>query len=82
MSHGSKFHRTQGSTGAGTTPGRVLKGAPMPGRMGGGRVSTRKVQVVRVEPEKRIVLLKGSVPGVEGGIIILTPCARSRTSGK
>jgi large subunit ribosomal protein L3 len=77
MSHGSKFHRSQGSIGAGTTPGRVHKGSPMPGRMGNEIVCTRKLTVVQLDVEKKIVLIRGSVPGVEGGLLEITP---SRTS--
>jgi len=73
MSHGSKFHRSMGSIGAGTTPGRVFKGLHMPGRMGNENVCTRHLKVVRVDAEKGIVLVKGAVPGVEGGLLVIKP---------
>ncbi len=61
--------RGAGSIGMATFPGRVHKGHPMPGRMGGEKVYTKNVQVVRVDAGNNIVLLKGSVPGANGGIV-------------
>jgi large subunit ribosomal protein L3 len=61
MSHGSKSHRLPGSIGAGTTPGRVFRGLPI-----------ANLAVVKVLPEKKLVLIKGSVPGVEGGYLFAT----------
>jgi large subunit ribosomal protein L3 len=61
--------RGAGSIGMATYPGRVHKGHPMPGRMGGEKVYAKNVQVVRVDAGNNIVLLKGSVPGANGGII-------------
>jgi large subunit ribosomal protein L3 len=71
MSHGSKNHRLPGSIGAGTTPGRVYKGLQMAGKTGNDRVTTQNLQVVRFIPDKSILLVKGSVPGVEGGLLIV-----------
>lgn len=73
MSHGSKFHRSMGSIGAGTTPGRVFRGVGMPGRMGGENVCVRHLQVVRIDLDKKIVLIKGAVPGTEGGLLSIKP---------
>jgi large subunit ribosomal protein L3 len=73
MSHGSKFHRSMGSIGAGTTPGRVFRGVGMPGRMGGENVCVRHLQVVQIDLDKKIVLIKGAVPGVEGGLLSIKP---------
>jgi large subunit ribosomal protein L3 len=73
MSHGSKFHRSMGSIGAGTTPGRVFRGVGMPGRMGGENVCVRHLQVVQIDLDKKIVLIKGAVPGVEGGVLTIKP---------
>ena len=73
MSHGSKFHRSMGSIGAGTTPGRVYKGVMMPGQMGNKNVCARKLKVVKVDTEKGLLLVKGSVPGAKGGLIVITP---------
>ena len=61
--------RGAGSIGMATYPGRVLKGHPMPGRMGGDQVYAKNIQVVRVDAGNNIVLLKGSVPGANGGIV-------------
>ncbi len=73
MAHGSKNHRLPGSTGAGTTPGRVFPGKRMAGRYGNSRVTIKKLQVVRVDVAKNLILIKGAVPGVEGGLIEITP---------
>jgi len=72
MSHGSKSHRLPGSIGAGTTPGRVLKGKKMAGRMGNETVTVVGLEVVSVIPEKSVLLVKGAVPGVEGGFITVS----------
>jgi large subunit ribosomal protein L3 len=69
MSHGSKSHRLPGSIGAGTTPGRVFKGLQMAGRTGNERVTVSNLKVVKIMREHGLVLIKGSVPGVEGGYI-------------
>jgi large subunit ribosomal protein L3 len=73
MAHGSKFHRSMGSISPGTTPGRVYKGVHMPGRMGNENVCIRHLKVVKILAEKNLVLIKGAVPGVEGGIVIISP---------
>jgi len=73
MSHGSKSHRLPGSIGAGTTPGRVFKGLNMAGKMGNQQVTVRNLKVVRVLADKNVVLIKGAVPGVEGGLLTLQP---------
>lgn len=71
MSHGSKSHRITGSIGAGTTPGRVLKGRKMSGRMGGEMVTVKNLQVVEVKPENNIILLRGAVPGKAGNLLVV-----------
>jgi large subunit ribosomal protein L3 len=73
MSHGSKFHRSMGSIGAGTTPGRVFKGLHMPGDMGNENVCIRHLTIVRIDAEKGLVLVKGAVPGSEGGVVVISP---------
>ena len=75
MSHGSKSHRLPGSIGAGTTPGRVFKGLQMAGKMGNEQVTVRNLKVIRVISEKNVVLIKGAVPGVEGGLLTIQPKA-------
>lgn len=71
MSHGSKSHRLPGSIGAGTTPGRVFKGLNMAGKMGNEQVTERNRVVIRTFPEKNVVLIKGALPGVEGGFLTI-----------
>ncbi|KAF3778992.1 50S ribosomal protein L3-1 [Nymphaea thermarum] len=73
MTHGSKSHRALGSIGAGTTPGHVYKGKKMPGRMGGTKTKIRKLQVVKIDSELRVVMIKGAVPGKPGNLLRITP---------
>ncbi|MDJ0679512.1 MAG: 50S ribosomal protein L3 [Xenococcaceae cyanobacterium MO_167.B52] len=73
MTHGSKNHRLPGSTGAGTTPGRVYPGKKMAGRYGGTQVAIRKLQIVEVDSEQNVILIKGAVPGKPGGLLSITP---------
>ena len=73
MGHGSKFHRSMGSIGAGTTPARVYKNAKMPGNMGNENVTVRKLTVVNVDSENNLILIKGSVPGPEGKLVTIKP---------
>jgi large subunit ribosomal protein L3 len=73
MAHGSKFHRSMGSIGAGTTPGRVFKGLHMPGQMGNKTATTTHLKVVQVDVEKKRVLIRGAVPGCDGGIVSIRP---------
>lgn len=69
--HGSMFHRAPGSIGASSYPSRVIKGMRGPGRMGGDRVTTRNLQVLRVDPERHVLVVKGAVPGAPGGVVIV-----------
>ncbi|XWS57937.1 hypothetical protein CRYUN_Cryun09bG0215800 [Craigia yunnanensis] len=73
MTHGSKSHRALGSIGAGTTPGRVYKGKKMPGRMGGSKGKIRKLKIVKIDNELRVVMIKGAVPGKPGNLLRITP---------
>lgn len=73
MAHGSKNHRAPGSTGAGTTPGRVYPGKRMAGRLGGSQVTIRKLMVVRVDAERNLLLVKGAVPGKPGALLNIMP---------
>jgi large subunit ribosomal protein L3 len=73
MSHGSKFHRSMGSIGPGTTPGRVFRGVIMPGQMGNVNVCVRHLKLVKIDLEKGVVLIRGAVPGVEGGTLVIHP---------
>jgi large subunit ribosomal protein L3 len=63
--------RAPGSIGAGTTPGRVLKGTRMAGHMGNERVTLKKLQVVQSDPERNLLVVKGSVPGANGGLLMI-----------
>jgi large subunit ribosomal protein L3 len=69
MSHGSKFHRRPGGLSAGTYPGRVFKGHRMMGRMGNERVTVQNLQVVRVDADKNLLLIKGAIPGPKKGLV-------------
>jgi large subunit ribosomal protein L3 len=73
MAHGSKNHRLPGSTGAGTTPGRVYPGKRMAGQLGNTRVTVRKLTVVRVDAERNLLLIKGAVPGKPGALLNIVP---------
>lgn len=69
MSHGSRYHRGPGSMGASATPSRVRKGKKLPGRMGGKRVTLQGLELVRVDAERNLLLVKGNVPGPRGGYL-------------
>lgn len=73
MAHGSKNHRLPGSTGAGTTPGRVFPGKRMAGRLGGKRVTIKKLTLVQVDVENNLLLIRGAVPGKPGSIVSVVP---------
>ncbi len=70
-SHGSMFHRSIGSAGNNTDPGRVIKGKGMPGRMGGERHTAKGLEVVHVDVEKNLLLVKGAVPGFKGNYVLI-----------
>src|SRR5207249_11873808 len=69
--HGSDHHREPGSIGPGTTPGRVYKGVKMAGHMGDERVTVKKLRVVRADTDKNLLLVKGSLPGPRGSLILV-----------
>ena len=71
MTHGSKYHRHAGSNGSATTPGRVFKGKKMPGHMGAVRVTVQNLEVVRVDADKNLILVKGAVPGPKKSLVML-----------
>ncbi len=71
MTHGSKFHRHQGSNGACSSPSRVFKGKGMPGHMGCVRVTVQNLTVVRVDAEKNLILVKGAVPGPRKALVTI-----------
>ena len=71
MTHGSKFHRHQGSNGACSSPSRVFKGKGMPGHMGCVRVTVQNLTVVRVDADKNLILVKGAVPGPKKALVTI-----------
>ena len=71
MAHGSKYHRHADSNGSATTPGRVFKGKHMPGHMGAVRVTVQNLEVVSVDAEKNLILVKGAVPGPKKSLVML-----------
>ena len=71
MGHGSKFHRHQGSNGSSSDPSRVFKGKGMPGHMGSVQVTVKNLEVVMVDAEKNLLLVKGAVPGPKKGLITI-----------
>ncbi|MBC7475758.1 MAG: 50S ribosomal protein L3 [Candidatus Sericytochromatia bacterium] len=76
MSHGSKNHRAPGSIGAGTGLSRVLKGKKMAGRVGAKRVTVKNLSVIKVDKERNLILVRGSIPGAEGGLLVIQPAVR------
>ena len=71
MKHGSKYHRHAGSNGAATTPGRVFKGKHMPGHMGAVKVTVQNLEVVKIDVENNLILVKGAVPGSKQALVTL-----------
>ena len=81
--HGqSDRHRAPGSVGGGTTPGRVFKGKKMAGHMGSQRVTTQGLEVIQVDSERNLLLLKGAVPGSRNGLLIIRPTRGAAGSSK
>ncbi|MBO4450537.1 MAG: 50S ribosomal protein L3 [Clostridiales bacterium] len=77
MGHGSKYHRHAGSNGPATTPGRVFKGKHMPGQMGNVNVTVQNLEVVRVDVDNNMILVKGAVPGAKKSLVILKETVKS-----
>ncbi len=71
MAHGSKFHRHAGSNGACSDPSKVFKGKKMPGQMGNRRVTIQNLEIVQVDAEKNLILVKGAVPGPRKSLVTL-----------
>jgi large subunit ribosomal protein L3 len=69
--HGSMFHRAPGSIGASSFPSRVVKGMRAAGRMGGGRVTTRNLKVLRVDPDNHLLIIEGGIPGAPTGVVVV-----------
>lgn len=81
MGHGSMYHRRVGSLGA-TDPARVFKGRKLPGRMGAERVTIQNLEVVKVDPERNLLLVKGSVPGRRGGLLLVKEAVKTTVKKK
>jgi large subunit ribosomal protein L3 len=71
MSHGSKYHRGVGSMGANSDPSRVFKNKRMPGHYGVERVTVQNLEIVKVDTERHLLLIKGAVPGPKGGLLLV-----------
>lgn len=80
--HGSSFHRHHGSTGMRSTPGRCLPGGKMASHMGYDRVTVQNIQVVKVDAEQNIIVLKGQVPGPSNGLVYITDAEKKKISKK
>ena len=77
MTHGSKYHRHAGSNGSATTPGRVFKGKKMPGHMGAVKVTVQNLEVVRVDAEQNLILVRGAVPGPKKSLVMIKNTTRA-----
>ena len=77
MAHGSKFHRHQGSNGSCSTPSRVFKGKGMPGHMGSVRVTIQNLEVVKVDADNNLLLVKGAVPGPKKSLVTIKEAAKA-----
>jgi large subunit ribosomal protein L3 len=71
--HGCTTHDQPGSIGASAYPSRVIKGKRLPGRMGGGRITAKNLEVVAVDPEQNLLVVRGSVPGARSSLVLVTP---------
>ena len=76
MTHGSKFHRHAGSNGAASDPSKVFKGKKMPGHMGSKRITIQNLEIVRVDAENNLILVKGSVPGPKKSLVTIKETTR------
>jgi len=80
--HGNSLsHRAPGSIGQCQTPGRVFKGKKMAGHMGAERITTQNLEIVKVDVERGLILIKGAVPGAPGGDVIVRPAVKARNKG-
>lgn len=76
--HGSTYHRRTGSLSASSDPSRVYKGKVMPGRMGGERETAQNLTVVRMDPERNILMVKGSIPGATNGYVVISKSVKAK----
>ena len=75
--HGSMYHRRPGSMGSGTSPGRVFKGKKLPGHMGMDNTTIKNLEVVRVDTDRNLILIRGAVPGPKGGLLVIKNTVKS-----
>jgi len=75
--HGSMYHRRPGSMGSGTSPGRVFKGKKLPGHMGMDNTTIQNLEVVRVDADRNLILIRGAVPGPKGGLLVIKNTVKS-----
>ncbi|MDO4721166.1 MAG: 50S ribosomal protein L3 [Peptostreptococcaceae bacterium] len=78
MSHGSRYHRGPGSMGAASDPSRVFKGKKLPGHMGAKRVTIQNLEIVRVDAEKNLLLIKGAIPGPKKGLVVIRAAVKGQ----
>lgn len=78
MAHGSKSHRTAGARSASAYPGRVFKGRAGSGKMGNDKVTVQNLEIVRVDADRNLILLKGAIPGHKGGLVTIKETVKSR----
>lgn len=78
MAHGSKYHRGVGSMSSATTPGRVKKGKKMPGHMGNERITIQNLKIMRIDADKNLLFVKGSVPGPKNSLIFIKNSVKAK----
>ena len=78
MAHGSRYHRRPGSMGGASFPSRVFKGKALPGQMGGNRITIQNLEVVKVDVERNVILIKGNVPGSKKSLVEIKTAIKSK----
>ena len=77
MGHGSKYHRQSGSMGASSDPSRTIPGKKLPGHMGAENTTVQNLEVVRVDLDKNVILVRGAVPGIRGSLVMIKNTVKS-----
>lgn len=80
--HGSSFHRTHGSTGMRSTPGRTLPGMKMAGHMGNEQVTVENLKVIKIDQDKKVILVEGAIPGARGGLVYVRKAEKKSKAKK
>lgn len=78
MAHGSRFHRSPGSMGSNSSPARVFKNKNLPGHMGNHHMTIQNLEVVRIDSEKNVILVKGALPGANGSLVVIRETVKSK----